>query len=148
MLLPSVFGEDLFDETFPFAGMTDRHGHDKLFGNRAGRLMKTDVREGEKSWELDVELPGFRKENISATLKDGYLTISAEKAVEETQEAEMKGQGGRRERWSGALSRAFYVGEGVTEEDVKAKYENGVLSISIPKKEAIEAKAKKMIAIE
>ena len=68
MLLPSVFGEDLFDETFPFAGMTDRHGHDKLFGNRAGRLMKTDVREGEKSWELDVELPGFRKENISATL--------------------------------------------------------------------------------
>ena len=148
MLLPSVFGEDLFDETFPFAGMTDRHGHDKLFGNRAGRLMKTDVREGEKSWELDVELPGFRKENISATLKDGYLTISAEKAVEETQEAEQKGQCVRRERWSGALSRAFYVGEGVTEEDVKAKYENGVLSISIPKKEAIEAKAKKMIAIE
>ena len=137
MLLPSVFGEDLFDETFPFAGMTDRHGHDKLFGNRAGRLMKTDVREGEKSWELDVELPGFRKENISA-----------EKAVEETQEAEKKGQCVRRERWSGALSRAFYVGEGVTEEDVKAKYENGVLSISIPKKEAIEAKAKKMIAIE
>ena len=148
MLLPSVFGEDLFDETFPFAGMTDRHGHDKLFGNRAGRLMKTDVREGEKSWELDVKLPGFRKENISATLKDGYLTISAEKAVEETQEAERKGQCVRRERWSGALSRAFYVGEGVTEEDVKAKYENGVLSISIPKKEAIEAKAKKMIAIE
>lgn len=148
MLLPSVFGEDLFDETFPFAGMTDRHGHDKLFGNRAGRLMKTDVREGEKSWELDVELPGFRKENISATLKDGYLTISAEKAVEETPEAEKKGQCVRRERWSGALSRAFYVGEGVTEEDVKAKYENGVLSISIPKKEAIEAKAKKMIAIE
>lgn len=99
----------------------------KLFGNRAGRLMKTDVREGEKSWELDVELPGFRKENISATLKDGYLTISAEKAVEETQEAEKKGQCVRRERWSGALSRAFYVGEGVTEEDVKAKYENGVL---------------------
>lgn len=148
MLLPSVFGEDLFDETFPFAGMTDRHGHDKLFGNRAGRLMKTDVREGEKSWELDVELPGFRKENISATLKDGYLTISAENAVEETQEDEKKGQCVRRERWSGALSRAFYVGEGVTEEDVKAKYENGVLSISIPKKEAIEAKAKKMIAIE
>ena len=70
-----------FDETFPFAGMTDRHGHDKLFGNRAGRLMKTDVREGEKSWELDVELPGFRKENISATLKDGYLTISAERPL-------------------------------------------------------------------
>ena len=87
-------------------------------------------------------------ENISATLKDGYLTISAEKAVEETQEAEMMGQCVRGERWSGALSRAFYVGEGVTEEDVKAKYENGVLSISIPKKEAIEAKAKKMIAIE
>ena len=148
MLLPSVFGEDLFDETFPFAGMTDRHGHDKLFGNRAGRLMKTDVREGEKSWELDVELPGFRKENISATLLPfsrravppafwSALSLSATSRMCV-----------RRERWSGALSHAFYVGEGVTEEDVKAKYENGVLSISIPKKEAIEAKAKKMIAIE
>ncbi len=148
MLLPSVFGEDLFDAAFPFGQLTDQHGHDKLFGNRAGRLMKTDVREGEKSWELDVELPGFKKENISATLKDGYLTISAEKAVEETQDSEKKGRCVRRERWSGALSRAFYVGEGVTEEDIKAKYENGVLSISIPKKSAIEQKARKLIAIE
>ena len=148
MLLPSVFGEDLFDEAFPFGQLTDQHGRDKLFGNRAGRLMKTDVREGEKSWELDVELPGFKKENISATLKDGYLTISAEKAVEETQDSEKKGRCVRRERWSGALSRAFYVGEGVTEEDIKAKYENGVLSISIPKKSAIEQKAQKLIAIE
>lgn len=148
MLLPSVFGEDLFDEAFPFGQLTDQHGRDKLFGNRAGRLMKTDVREGEKSWELDVELPGFKKENISATLKDGYLTISAEKAVEETQDSEKKGRCVRRERWSGALSRAFYVGEGVKEEDIKAKYENGVLSISIPKKSAIEQKAQKLIAIE
>ena len=148
MLLPSVFGEDLFDEAFPFGQLTDQHGRDKLFGNRAGRLMKTDVREGEKSWELDVELPGFKKENISATLKDGYLTISAEKAVEETQDSEKKGRCVRRERWSGTLSRAFYVGEGVKEEDIKAKYENGVLSISIPKKSAIEQKAQKLIAIE
>lgn len=148
MLLPSVFGEDLFDEAFPFGQLTDQHGRDKLFGNRAGRLMKTDVREGEKSWELDVELPGFKKENISATLKDGYLTISAEKAVEETQDSEKKGRCVRRERWSGALSRAFYVGEGVTEEDIKAKYENGVLSISIPKKSALEQKTQKLIAIE
>ena len=148
MLLPSVFGEDLFDETFPFAGMTDRHGHDKLFGNRAGRLMKTDVREGEKSWELDVELPGFRKENISATLKDGYLTISAEKAVEETQEAEKKGQCVRRERWSGALSRAFYVGEGVTEQDISAKFEDGILRLSIPKKTQPQLPETRRIAIE
>lgn len=148
MLLPSVFGEDLFDEAFPFGQLTDQHGRDKLFGNRAGRLMKTDMREGEKSWELDVELPGFKKENISATLKDGYLTISAEKAVEETQDSEKKGRCVRRERWSGALSRAFYVGEGVTEEDIKAKYENGVLSISIPKKSALEQKTQKLIAIE
>ena len=148
MLLPSVFGEDLFDETFPFAGMTDRHGHDKLFGNRAGRLMKTDVREGEKSWELDVELPGFRKENISATLKDGYLTISAEKAVEETQEAEKKGQCVRRERWSGALSRAFYVGEGVTEQDISAKFEDGILRLSIPKKAQPQLPETRRIAIE
>ena len=92
MLLPSVFGEDLFDETFPFAGMTDRHGHDKALRQPRRPSDETDVREGEKSWELDVELPGFRKENISATLKDGYLTSSAEKAVEETQEPKRRGQ--------------------------------------------------------
>ena len=146
MLLPSVFGENLLDDAFPFDAFHTAH-HDKLFGNRAGRLMKTDVRENEKTWELDIELPGFKKDQISATLKDGYLVVKAEKAVEESQNDEKKGTCIRRERWSGALSRAFYVGEGVREEDIKAKYEYGVLSLSIPKKE-MQACAKKCIAIE
>ena len=110
---------------------------------------KIEVAENKSNVTVTAEIPGVAEKDIDLQISsDGYLTISAEKAVEETQEAEKKGQCVRRERWSGALSRAFYVGEGVTEEDVKAKYENGVLSISIPKKEAIEAKAKKMIAIE
>lgn len=109
--------------------------------------MKTDVRENDKTWELDIELPGFKKDQISATLKDGYLVVKAEKAVEESQDDEKKGTCIRRERWSGALSRAFYVGEGVREEDIKAKYEYGVLSLSIPKKE-MQVCTKKCIAIE
>ena len=146
MLLPSVFGENLLDDAFPFDALRSTH-QDKLFGNRASRLMKTDVRENDKTWELDIELPGFKKDQISATLKDGYLVVKAEKAVEESQNDEKKGTCIRRERWSGALSRAFYVGEGVREEDIKAKYEYGVLSLSIPKKE-MQACAKKCIAIE
>lgn len=146
MLLPSVFGENLLDDTFPFDAFRTTN-RDKLFGNRANRLMKTDVRENDKTWELDIDLPGFKKDQISATLKDGYLIVSAEKAVEECQNNEKKGTCIRRERWSGALSRAFYVGEGVREEDIKAKYDYGVLSISIPKKE-MKICQKKCIAIE
>ena len=147
MLLPSVFGEDLFDETFPFAGMTDRHGHDKLFGNRAGRLMKTDVRETEGSYELDVDLPGFKKDEIHLALDHGYLTISAEKSLEKDKENE-KGKMLRQERYSGVMQRSFYIGDHLTEEDVKASYESGVLHIKFPKKEALKAPEKKTILIE
>lgn len=108
---------------------------DPLFGKRADRMMRTDVRETETGYELDIDLPGFKKEDVKAELKDGYLTISAQKSLEKKNEKE-EGRYLRRERYSGSLSRSFYVGDALTEEDVKAKFENGILQISLPKKEA------------
>ncbi len=147
--LPTVFGENLmdvfddFDRSF-FRGFpqTDR----VLYGKNAARMMKTDVKETEEGYELDVELPGFRKEEIKLELNSGYLTISTEKSLEKKDEK--KGKVLRQERYSGTMQRSFYVGGSITEEDIKAKYENGVLSLAIPKKEARKAPEKKQILIE
>ena len=109
-------------------------------------MMRTDVRETETGYELDIDLPGFKKEDVKAELKDGYLTISAQKSLEKKNERE-EGRYLRRERYSGSLSRSFYVGDALTEEDVKAKFENGILQISLPKKEAAIPE-KKTIMIE
>ena len=147
MFLPTVFGENLIDEFDPFREF-EAPRRDKLFGNRAGRLMKTDVRETDKTFELDIDMPGFRKEDISAELKDGYLTVSAVKSHEEKTQSSEKGRYVRQERWSGSVSRTFFVGENVTEEDVKAKYENGILQVSVPKKNVLPKPEKKMIAID
>ena len=147
MFLPTVFGENLIDEFDPFREF-ESPSRDKLFGNRAGRLMKTDVRETDKTFELDIDMPGFRKDDISAELKDGYLTVSAVKSHEEKTQSSEKGRYVRQERWSGSVSRTFFVGENVTEEDVKAKYENGILQVSVPKKDVLPKPEKKMIAIE
>ena len=147
--LPAVFGENLmdvfndFDRNF-FRGW-DRPEH-VLYGKNASRMMKTDVKETDVGYELDVDLPGFKKEEIKLELDNGYLTISTEKALENKEEK--KGRVIRQERYSGTMSRSFYVGEHVTEEDIKAKYENGVLSLEIPKKEAPKAPEKKTILIE
>ena len=133
-MLPSIFGENLFDDFFsdPF-GMMNVHGHDPLYGKHAKNLMKTDVRETENSYELDVDLPGFKKDEVNVDLKDGYLTISAAKGLDKDAE-DKKGKYIRQERYAGACSRSFYVGD-VKAEDVKAKYESGVLTVLIPKKE-------------
>ena len=146
MLLPSVFGEDLFDETFPFAGMTDRHGHDKLFGNRAGRLMKTDVRETENQYELSVDLPGFKKDEVNVQLEDGYLTVSAAKGLDKDEKK--KGRYIRQERYAGQCSRSFYVGESVKPKDVHAKFEDGILKLSLPKAEQPKLPDHRTITIE
>ena len=148
--LPSVFGENLmdvfddFDRTF-FRGFpqTDR----MLYGKNASRMMKTDVKETDEGYELDVELPGFKKEEIKLELNNGYLTISTEKSLEK-EEKNQKGKVLRQERYSGAMQRSFYVGGSLTEEDIKAKYENGVLSLTVPKKEARKVPEKKQILIE
>ena len=147
--LPAVFGENLMDVFNDF----DRNffrGWDRpervLYGKNASHMMKTDVKETDTGYELDVDLPGFKKEEIKLELENGYLTISTEKTLENKDE--QKGRVLRQERYAGTMSRSFYVGGYVTEEDIKAKYENGVLSLSIPKKEAPKAPEKKTICIE
>lgn len=146
--LPAVFGENLMD-VFNDFGRDFFRGFDNpermLYGKNANRMMKTDVKETDTGYELDVDLPGFKKEEIHLELQNGYLTISAEKAIENKEE--QKGKVLRQERYSGTMSRSFYVGGHVTEEDIKAKYENGVLSLAVPKKEA-KAPEKKTICIE
>lgn len=109
--------------------------------------MKTDVKETDAGYEVDIDLPGFKKDEISAKLDDGYLTISASKGLDKD-EKNKEGKYIRKERYAGAMSRSFYVGGDVTEEDIKAKYEDGILRLSIPKKEAKAVENKKYIAIE
>ena len=132
-MLPSIFGENLFDDFFsdPF-GMMVPQGRDPLYGKHAKNLMKTDVREMEGTYELDVDLPGFTKDEVNVELKNGYLTIQAAKGLDKDQ-SDKKGKYIRQERYAGACSRTFYVGEDVEPEDVTGKFENGILQLSIPK---------------
>ena len=147
-MLPSIFGESLLDDWFDFPSERDFFGsHNPVFGKHAKNLMRTDIRETDTSYELDVDLPGFKKEDIKAQVENGYLTISAAKGVEK-KEDDKKGQYIRQERFSGACSRSFYVGDNVTEQDITAKFEDGILKLSIPKKDQQQVETKKYIAIE
>ena len=132
-MLPSIFGENLFDDFFsdPF-GMMVPQSRDPLYGKHGKNLMKTDVRETENSYELDIDLPGFKKDEVNVELKNGYLTIQAAKGLDK-EEQDKKGKYIRQERYAGACSRSFYVGEDVEPEEVSAKFEDGILSISVPK---------------
>ena len=145
MLMPSIFGENLFNDDWMDFGFPEV---DKaLYGKHAGHVMKTDVKETDAGYEVDIDLPGFKKDEISAKLDDGYLTISASKGLDKD-EKNKEGKYIRKERYAGAMSRSFYVGGDVTEEDIKAKYEDGILRLSIPKKEVKAVENKKYIAIE
>ncbi len=147
MLLPSIFGENLLDDFMDF-GRRDFEDIDrKLYGKRAGKIMKTDVRESDGNYELDVDLPGFKKDEIDITLDNGYLSIKASKGMDKD-EKDHKGRLIRQERYSGSMQRSFYVGENLKEEDVKAKFENGVLKLTVPKAEAKKIPEKKAIMIE
>ena len=146
MLVPSIFGENLFDDDwmdFPFDRNFWGRGNTKTTKN----LMKTDIREHDVGYELDIDLPGYKKDEIRAELENGYLTISATKSAN-NDEQDKKGKYIRRERYAGTMQRSFYVGEDVTQEDIKAKFEDGILKLSIPKKEAQAVETKKSIAIE
>ena len=149
MMMPSIFGENLFDDFmngFAFPAFQDV---DKtLYGKHAKNLMKTDVKDTKDGYEVDIDLPGFKKDEIKIQLNNGTLTVSAAKGLDKDEEDKEK-KYVRRERYAGAMSRSFYVGDHVTEEDVHPKYENGILSFTIPKKEqkAVEQKDK-FIAIE
>ena len=148
--LPTVFGEnlmDVFDDSdrnfFRGFGNADR----ALYGKHAQNMMKTDVKETEEGYEVDIDLPGFKKDEIHLELNDGYLTISTEKSLEK-EDKNKKGRMLRQERYAGVMQRSFYVGDSITEEDVKASYESGVLHLMIPKKDAPKAPEKKTIQIE
>lgn len=147
MLMPSIFGENLFDgwmdRAFKNAFPADRFG----FGDFE-RGMKTDIKDTEDGYELSMELPGFSKEDISAQLKDGYLTISAAKN-EAKDEKDKEGNYIRKERYSGQCSRSFYVGKELKQEDIKAKFDNGELVLRFPKaEERKEVPAEEYISIE
>lgn len=150
MLYPSIFNDSIFDDLmdfdFPvFRGMGDVDK--KLYGKHAAQMMKTDVHEHEDQYEVDIDLPGFKKDEITLDLENGYLTVSAAKGLDKD-EKDKKGKLIRQERYAGSMQRSFYVGEGITEEDVKAKFEDGVLKLNIPKKEAPKVPEKKTIMIE
>jgi HSP20 family molecular chaperone IbpA len=148
MFYPTLFKDDLFDDFFDFPTFRDFDKVDrKLYGKHANGLMKTDVRENEGNYELDIDLPGFKKDEISLTLDNGYLIVGAAKTVNED-EKDSKGKMLRQERYSGAMQRSFYVGDGIDENDVKAKFEDGVLSLSFPKEKEPEIPEKKTIMIE
>lgn len=135
-MLPSIFGENLFDDWFGFPTFPEFRDMDrKLYGKHAGNLMKTDVREHDDGYELDMDLPGFTKDEITLDLSDGYLTVKAAKGLDKDK-TDRHGKVIRQERYAGAMQRSFYVGEALTAEDVSAKFENGVLRLTLPKKEA------------
>ena len=149
MMMPSIFGENLFDDfmnDFPF----EKHffgERNPLYGKHAKNIMKTDVKETDNSYELDIDLPGFKKEDINVQLDSGYLTIAASKSLEKEDEHE-KSHYIRQERYSGSMSRSFYVGNDVKQEEIHAKYEDGILKLAVPKKAAKAIESNKYIQIE
>ncbi|MCR5103727.1 MAG: Hsp20/alpha crystallin family protein [Eubacterium sp.] len=147
MLLPSIFGESLLDDWMDFPKMDFGDVDRKLYGKRAAQVMKTDVHEHDDKYELDIDLPGFKKDEIKLALENGYLSVSASKGLDK-EKKDKKGRVIRQERYSGSMQRSFYVGEAVTKEDVKAKYEDGVLKLIIPKNEPEKLPEKQYIAIE
>ncbi len=148
MLMPRIFTDNLFDDLMSFPAIPDFGDIDrKLYGKHADQIMKTDVHEHDEGYEMDIDLPGFKKDEISLSLQDGYLTVSAAKGLDKDEKSH-RGKIIRQERYAGAMQRTFYVGENITEEDVKARFEDGVLKLSVPKKDAPQLPEKKTIMIE
>ncbi len=149
MLTPKVFTDDLFDEWMdPFRMMRGLSNVDrKLYGKHADREMLMDVKEKDDHYEVEIDLPGFKKEDINVELNDGYMTVTASKGLEENDKND-KGKLIRQERYSGMMSRTFYVGEGIGSEEVHGSFENGVLKLEIPKKERKQIAERHTIEIE
>ena len=157
MLMSSLFHDDfdLFYRDPWFSGFDDRefrNAEKKLYGHRANNVMNTDIKESDSGYELEIDLPGFSKEEVTVELQDGYLTVSAAKGFDkneaESEEEAKKGNYIRRERYSGACQRSFYVGEDVTQQDIKANFKHGILTLNIPKKDAKAVQTKNYITIE
>ena len=145
MLMPSIFGEHLFDDDWMDFSFPDI---DKaLYGKHAQNVMKTDVKETDNGYEIDIDLPGFKKDEINAKLENGYLTISASKGLDK-EETKKEGRYIRKERYAGAMSRSFYVGDDVAQEEISAKFEDGILRLAVPQKDKKEIENNKFISIE
>ena len=137
MLMPSVFGKDLFDDFFDFPFYDDKEMdklEKKLYGHRSKNLMKTDVQETENGYVLEMDLPGFSKDEVKASLKDGYLTIKAEKGLDKDEKDEKTAKYIRRERYAGSCERSFYVGD-INEADINGEFKHGILKLTIPKEQ-------------
>ena len=152
MRLPSIFTEGLFDDWMNDNGLMNPtaflgRGDNPLYGKHAANIIKTDIREKEDGYEVAVDLPGFKKEGIQIQLNDGYLTITAAKSLDK-EEKDKEGRFLRQERYSGTCTRSFYVGPQITEDDIKAKFEDGTLRLEIPKKDPKKVEGKKYIEIE
>ena len=145
MLMPSIFGENLFNDDWMNFGFPEVEK--ALYGKHASHEMKTDVRETDSGYEVDIDLPGFKKDEINIQLDNDYLSISAAKGLDKD-EQDKEGKYIRKERYAGSMSRSFYVGNAITQDDIKAKYESGILRLSVPKKAAEEIEGAKRIAIE
>ena len=149
MLMPSIFGEDLFEDLFDLPFYDDRKVEKKLYGRHAKNLMKTDIKEMDNGYELIIDLPGFKKDEIKVSLDNGYLSIAAAKGLDQDEQEKDTGKYIRRERYAGSCERSFYVGEDITEEDIKGEFKHGILKLFVPKKEAKPAvPERKFIAIE
>ena len=148
-MLPSIFRDNLFDDMFDFDDFDKEFNRmmRPLYGKHAQNMMKTDVRETDNSYELDIDLPGFKKDEITIQLDNGYLSISASKGLDKDEENK-NGKYIRRERYAGAMNRTFYVGDNLTQQDIQAKFEDGILKISVPKKDVQQIEQNKYIAIE
>lgn len=144
MLLPSIFGENLFDDWMDFS-FPDLEKN--LYGKHAKNMMKTDVKESDKDYEVSIDLPGFSKDEINVKLENGYLTISAAKGLDKDNE-DKDHKYIRRERYAGGMSRSFYVGDYLTEKDIHAKYKHGILTLNLPKEEKREIEDNHYIEIE
>ena len=151
MLMPSIFGNDMFGDFFTDPWFDDKEFKDmqkKLYGHRAKNVMSTDVKEVENGYELEMDLPGFKKDEIKASVENGYLTISAARGLDEDEKDKKSGKYIRRERYAGACERSFYVGEGISQDDIKASFQHGILKLFIPKEPEKSVEEKKYVAIE
>ena len=145
MLMPNIFGESLFDDFMDDFAFPDIDK--KLYGKHASHIMKTDVKEKDNIYEVDIDLPGFKKDEIQIQLENGYITVSAAKGLDKD-EKDKDGKYIRRERYAGNVSRSFYVGDKVQKEDIHPKFENGILSFTVPKEQNTVEENSHYIAIE
>lgn len=157
MMTPSIFRENLFDNFFDnffdipsFDHKAIQKAQNELYGHHAANIMKTDIQEHEDHFVVDIDLPGFKKDELSIELKEGYLVVNAAKGIHKDEVEDKSGKFVRRERFAGSMSRSFYIGEDIKEEEIHAKFEDGVLRLSVPIPEPgkPEIEDKRYIAIE